>query len=162
MWKSHQISIHYWSAMGNFGEDLRMERLSRGIALADITAVTKISCQYLEALEQERFRALPGGILSKGIVRGYASVVGLDQGTWTERYLKAYYASGLLQDDERDWMEFASNVGKARGPRGEGWGVRLLGLGKLLLVLTAAVGACLALRYLAVRLGWWHAGLPGR
>ena len=29
--------------MGNFGEDLRMERLSRGIALEDITAVTKIS-----------------------------------------------------------------------------------------------------------------------
>jgi len=36
--------------------------------LEQITAVTKISQQYLIALEQERFRLLPGGILSKGIV----------------------------------------------------------------------------------------------
>ena len=67
--------------MGNFGEDLRMERMSRGIALEDITAVTKISQRHLVALEQERFRLLPGGILSKGIVRGYAGALGLDHKT---------------------------------------------------------------------------------
>jgi len=55
--------------MGNFGEDLRMERISRGVALEEITAVTKISQHHLVALEQERFRLLPGGILCKGIVR---------------------------------------------------------------------------------------------
>ena len=71
--------------MGNFGEDLRMERLSRGVALEDITAVTKISQHHLVALEQERFRLLPGGILSKGIVRGYTGALGLDQRDWTER-----------------------------------------------------------------------------
>ena len=69
--------------MGSFGEDLRMERLSRGIALEDITAVTKISQRHLIALEQERFRLLPGGILSKGIVRGYAGALGLDPQDWT-------------------------------------------------------------------------------
>ena len=75
--------------MGNFGEDLRMERLSRGIALEDITAVTKISQRHLLALEQESFRLLPGGILSKGIVRGYAGALGLDQQDWTQRFLMA-------------------------------------------------------------------------
>ena len=40
--------------MGSFGEDLRMERMSRGIALEDITAVTKISQRHLLALEQDR------------------------------------------------------------------------------------------------------------
>ena len=100
--------------MGNFGEDLRKERISRGIALEDITAVTKISPRYLEALEQEKFRLLPGGILNKGIVRGYASAVGLDQSEWTERFLKAYAASGQMVEEDRDWLEFASNVGKAR------------------------------------------------
>ncbi len=69
--------------MGTFGEDLRTERLSRGIALEDITAVTKISQRHLLALEQEHFRLLPGGILNKGIVRGYASALGLDQEDWT-------------------------------------------------------------------------------
>ena len=100
--------------MGNFGEDLRMERLARGIALEDITAVTKISQRYLVALEQEKFRLLPGGILSKGIVRGYVGALGLDPQDWTERYLKAYDASGEMLDDDRSWTVFASNVGKAR------------------------------------------------
>jgi hypothetical protein len=96
--------------MGNFGEDLRMERLSRGVALEEITAVTKISQHHLVALEQERFRLLPGGILSKGIVRGYTGALGLDQHDWTERFLKAYSASGQLMDDDRSWTAFASNV----------------------------------------------------
>ena len=74
--------------MGNFGEDLRKERLARGVALEDITAVTKISQRHLVALEQERFRLLPGGILSKGIVRGYAGALGLDPQDWTERFLQ--------------------------------------------------------------------------
>src|ERR1035438_8957615 len=100
--------------MKSFGEDLRKERLSRGIALEDITAVTKISQRHLVALEQESFRLLPGGILSKGIVRGYAEAVGLDQNVWTERFLKAYIASGQMLDDDRSWTAFASNVGKAR------------------------------------------------
>ena len=69
--------------MGNFGEDLRKERLSRGVALEQIIAVTKVSRQHQVALEQEWFRLLPGGILSKGIVRGYAGALGLDQNDWT-------------------------------------------------------------------------------
>jgi cytoskeleton protein RodZ len=127
--------------MGNFGEDLRMERISRGIALEEITAVTKISPRYLEALEQEKFRLLPGGILNKGIVRGYASAVGLDQSDWTERFLKAYAASGQMVDDDRDWMEFASNVGKARIQRREAMEMRLRWVGAILLVLVVAAWA---------------------
>ncbi|MGB9407125.1 MAG: helix-turn-helix domain-containing protein [Terracidiphilus sp.] len=146
--------------MGSFGEDLRMERVSRGIALEQITAVTKISQQHLIALEQERFRLLPGGILSKGIVRGYADAVGLDQGDWTERFLKAYVASGQMLDDDRSWMEFASNVGKARIQRRDAVEMRLRRIGAMLLVLVALAGACLALRYLGLRAGWWPALLP--
>src|SRR5580704_8293529 len=96
--------------MGNFGEDLRMERISRGIALEEITAITKIAQRHLVALEQERFRLLPGGILSKGIVRGYVGALGLDPNTWTERFLSA---SGELNHDD-NWTAFASNVGRAR------------------------------------------------
>jgi cytoskeletal protein RodZ len=78
--------------MGNFGEDLRTARLARGMALEDITAVTKISQRYLVALEQESFGLLPGGILNKGIVRSYVGALGLDPQDWTERYLQAYSA----------------------------------------------------------------------
>jgi cytoskeletal protein RodZ len=146
--------------MSTFGEDLRMERVSRGIALEQITAVTKISRQHLIALEQERFRLLPGGILSKGIVRGYAGAVGLDEGDWTERFLKAYHASGEMLDDDRSWTEFASNVGKARILHRDRMETRLRWIGALLLLLVGVLGACLAVRYLGLRAGWWPALLP--
>lgn len=146
--------------MSNFGEDLRMERLSRGIALEEITAVTKISQQHLRALEEGKFRQLPGGILSKGIVRGYAGAVGLDQGDWTERFLQAYIASGQMIDDDRSWMEFASNVGKARVPQDNAMENRLRWIGVLLLLLVVAACALLAVRYYGLRAGWWPTLLP--
>ena len=148
--------------MGSFGEDLRRQRLSRGVALEDITAVTKISQRHLIALEQERFRLLPGGILSKGIVRGYAGALGLDPQDWTERYMQAYSASGQMIDDDRSWTTFASNVGKARILRREAIEVRLRWIGAILLLLAVAAGAFLAVRYYGLRQGWWTVLLPTR
>ncbi|MGA2350042.1 MAG: helix-turn-helix domain-containing protein [Terracidiphilus sp.] len=139
-----------------------MERISRGIALEDITAVTKICQRHLEALEQERFRLLPGGILNKGIVRGYAGAIGLDQSDWTARFLKAYEASGEMLDEDRDWIEFASNVGKARVQRSNTIEIRLRQVGVILIVLAVLAGTCLAVRYYGLRAHWWPTLLPMR
>jgi cytoskeletal protein RodZ len=141
--------------MSNFGEELRMERVSRGIALSEITAVTKISSRHLEALEQGDFRQLPGGILSKGIVRGYASAVGLDPLAWTERFLEASGEGERVKDEERGWVEFASNVGKARIQQSNAIELRMRWIGVILLVLVVAAGAFLGWRYYGVRVGWW-------
>jgi cytoskeletal protein RodZ len=146
--------------MGNFGEDLRMERLTRGVALEEITAVTKISQHHLVALEQERFRLLPGGILSKGIVRGYVGALGLDQSDWTERFLTAYRASGQVIDDDRSWTAFAANVGKARMLRRDAMEMRLRWAGAIVLFLLVAVSAFFSVRYLGIRVGWWQTLLP--
>lgn len=146
--------------MGTFGEDLRTERLSRGIALEDITAVTKISQRHLLALEQERFRVLPGGILNKGIVRGYAGALGLDQEDWTERFLQAYGASGQMLDDDRNWTAFASNVGKARLIRSEAREIRIRWAGAVTLLLAVFITGFLAVRYYGFRSGWWPTVLP--
>jgi cytoskeleton protein RodZ len=100
--------------MGQFGEDLRRERESRGIALEAITDSTKISSRHLSALERDQFERLPGGVFNKGIVRGYARVVGLDEDIWVERYVSAYRQSGLLKQDDADWVAFAENVVKGR------------------------------------------------
>jgi cytoskeletal protein RodZ len=146
--------------MRSFGEDLRSERLSRGVELEEITAVTKISQRHLIALEQEKFRLLPGGILSKGIVRGYTGALGLDQHLWTERFLQAYTASGEMLDDDRDWAAFASNVGKARIQRHDAMEVRLRWAGAILLLLAVAAAAFLTVRYYGLRAGWWTTLLP--
>ena len=145
--------------MGNFGEDLRMERLSRGIELEDISAVTKISQRHLLALEQERFRLLPGGILSKGIVRGYAGAVGLDQSAWTERFLKACTAIAEEPED-RGWTAFASNVGKARILHHEAAEVRMRWIGAILLFSIVCAAGFVTVRYYGVRVGWWSTLLP--
>jgi cytoskeleton protein RodZ len=146
--------------MGSFGEDLRTERLSRGIALEQITAVTKISQRHLQALVQNKFRSLPGGILNNGIVRGYTSALGLDQQDWTERFMQAYTTSGLMIDDDRGWTEFASNVGKARIMRHDALEVRLRWAGAVLLLIAVVAAGYLTYRYYGVRAGWWSTLLP--
>ena len=146
--------------MGSFGEDLRMERLSRGVALEQITEITKISQRHLIALEQDRFRLLPGGILSKGIVRGYVGALGLDERDWTERFLKAYTESGQMLDDDRSWMAFASNVGKARILRHDATEMRLRWVGAFLLLLLVGAAGWLTYRYYGVRAAWWSTLLP--
>ncbi len=127
--------------MSQFGEDLRKERETRGIAIEAITNVTKISGRHLLALEQEHFDALPGGVFNKGIVRGYARVVGLDEDAWVGRFMSAYQQSGQLKDDDISWIEFAENIGKGRDDDGPRPDVRLRWAGvAVLLVLLSALG----------------------
>lgn len=147
--------------MGNFGEELRKERLARGIALDQITAVTKISQRHLVALEEERFRQLPGGILSKGIVRGYAGALGLDPQDWTERFLKATNASGEPSDDEKEWTTFASNVGRARILRHDEAELRMRWIGAGVLAVVVVILGWVTVRFIGVRAGWWPTMLPG-
>lgn len=147
--------------MGNFGEDLRKERLARGFALEDITAVTKISQRHLLALEADHFRQLPGGILSKGIVRSYAGALGLDQQDWTERFLKACRDSGAALGDQQEWTAFAANVCRARILRHDAAEVRLRWLGAALLAVVVAILGFVTLRFIGVRAGWWPNMIPG-
>jgi cytoskeleton protein RodZ len=127
--------------MGQFGEELRREREARGIALEAITDSTKISSRHLNALEHEQFDRLPGGVFNRGIVRGYARVVGLDEETWVDRFMSAYQASGMVIPDDADWTKFAENVVKQRTIDSERQTLRLRWAGVLLLlVLIAGLG----------------------
>src|SRR6202012_5251787 len=142
--------------MGSFGQELRLLRMNRGIGLRKITEVTKISQRHLVALEEEQFRVLPGGILNKGIVRGYVRVLGLDEMDWIGRFQRAYAASGELLDDDRDWIEFAANVGRARVRPRDAATERLKWAGALLLLLAVALAGFFAVRYYGYRSGWWQ------
>src|SRR5271170_5695178 len=124
--------------MGQFGEELRRERESRGIGLESITDSTKISSRHLNALEQEQFDRLPGGVFNRGIVRGYARVVGLDEDTWVDRFMSAYQASGMVIQDDADWVKFAENVVKQRPTDTDRQTMRLRWAGVFLLVMLIA------------------------
>ncbi|HUM05471.1 MAG TPA: RodZ domain-containing protein [Terriglobales bacterium] len=75
--------------MPSFGEKLKQERLKRSITLEQIALSTKIGTRMLQALEDDRFNQLPGGIFNKGFVRAYARYVGLDEDQTVADYLEA-------------------------------------------------------------------------
>jgi len=74
--------------MANFGETLKRERELREIPLRDIANATKINLRYLEALEQNRFDKLPGGVFNKGFIRAYARFIGADGEALVQRYIE--------------------------------------------------------------------------
>lgn len=126
--------------MGHFGEELRKERMSRGIDLETISGTTKIVTRYLAALENDQFQVLPGGILAKGIVRGYVRAVGLDEPTWVERFLEAS-RSQSGSDTDNGWIEFANNVKSSRPMKDGRSDMRMRWMGVcFLLVLLVGVG----------------------
>ncbi len=75
--------------MPSFGENLRREREKRKITLDQISQSTKIGIRMLQALEEDKFSQLPGGIFNKGFVRAYARSVGLDEEQTIADYLEA-------------------------------------------------------------------------
>ena len=75
--------------MPSFGEKLKLEREKRKMSLEQISSSTKISTRLLQALEEDKFNRLPGGIFNKGFVRAYASALGLDEEQTIAEYLEA-------------------------------------------------------------------------
>src|SRR5574341_1951544 len=67
------------------GQELAAAREARGLALADVAQSLKFAQRQLEALEQERFDALPGATFAKGMVRSYARLLKLDPEPLLER-----------------------------------------------------------------------------
>jgi cytoskeleton protein RodZ len=66
-------------ARGNFGERLKRERELREVTLQEITSATRIGPRFLEALENEDWDKLPGGVFNRGFVRSVARYLGLDE-----------------------------------------------------------------------------------
>jgi cytoskeleton protein RodZ len=66
-------------AKGNFGERLKREREMREVTLNEVTQATRIGPRFLEALENEDWAKLPGGVFNRGFVRAIAKFLGLDE-----------------------------------------------------------------------------------
>lgn len=64
--------------MASIGQQLREAREARGLSLEDVAAETRIRLEYLEAIEQDNFAALPDDVVARGFVRNFARTVGLD------------------------------------------------------------------------------------
>ncbi len=78
--------------MASLGQELRKVRESRNISIEEIASSTKIIGRYIQAVEDDRFDAMPGGFFITGIIRSYAKYLGLDP----DDVLRRYREAGLL------------------------------------------------------------------
>ena len=76
-------------ARGNFGERLKRERELREVSPNEVVVATRISLRFLEALENEDWEKLPGGIFNRGFVRAIARYLGLDEESLLAEYDQA-------------------------------------------------------------------------
>jgi cytoskeleton protein RodZ len=74
--------------MTGFGDLLRQARDVKGVSLREAERATRISRNYLAALEGEEFTYLPAATYARGIVRNYAQYLGLDPATVVEKFEK--------------------------------------------------------------------------
>ncbi len=81
------------------GEQLRLAREERGIALREISNQTRISMRYLEAIETNDYKRLPGGIFNRSFVKAYARCVDFDEKQAVEGYTRFMREQGQAVDE---------------------------------------------------------------
>lgn len=82
------------------GEKLRQSREERGFSLSEVAEQTRISSQYLESIENDDYRILPGGIFNKGFVKSYAKFVGVNEQEALSDYTTLIAQATNSGDDE--------------------------------------------------------------
>ena len=83
----------------SIGEQLRLAREERGIGLREICEQTRISVHYLEAIEANDYKRLPGGVFNRSFIKAYAKCVGYDEGEAIEGYTRYLREHGDSSDD---------------------------------------------------------------
>jgi len=89
--KSNQNSspgIERLEMAASIGEQLRLAREERGIGLREICDQTRISVHYLEAIETNDYKRLPGGVFNRSFIKAYARCVGYDEREAIEGYTR--------------------------------------------------------------------------
>jgi cytoskeleton protein RodZ len=72
--------------MDELGQILRQAREKKGLTVEEAFEETRINAQYLEALENGEYSALPSSTHTRGFLRNYARFLGLDPQPLLERY----------------------------------------------------------------------------
>jgi cytoskeletal protein RodZ len=83
----------------SIGEQLRLAREERGIPLREICNQTRISVHYLEAIEANDYKRLPGGVFNRSFIKAYAKCVGYDEREAIEGYTRYLREHGDSSDE---------------------------------------------------------------
>ncbi|MBM3307691.1 MAG: DUF4115 domain-containing protein [Candidatus Eisenbacteria bacterium] len=91
--------------MESVGELLRKARESQGKTVEEVAKVTRMTAGTIEALEDDRYNALPALVYVKSHIRAYARYLGLDEQTVLDRYLRFTQQQETAEPDEWDAVE---------------------------------------------------------
>lgn len=83
----------------SLGEKLRHVREERKISISEVAEQTRISPLYIEAIEKDDYKTLPGGIFNKGFVKSYAKFIGFDEQEALQDYSQIVAAEELKEAD---------------------------------------------------------------
>lgn len=81
--------------MPSLGQELKEAREQRGVSLRSISESTHIGMRFLQAIENDDYEQLPGGIFNKSFVRKYARHVGLDEEQVSNRFDQLMIEKGV-------------------------------------------------------------------
>ena len=76
--------------MAGIGATLREARERANLDIMDFEVRTKIRAKYLRALEDEEWSLLPGYTFTKGFLRTYADMLGLDGRALVDEFKRQY------------------------------------------------------------------------
>ncbi|MGH9766565.1 MAG: RodZ domain-containing protein [Blastocatellia bacterium] len=65
--------------MATLGQQLKQSREEKGISLNEIAESTNIGVRFLQAIENDAYDVLPGGVFNRAFVRKFARQVGFDE-----------------------------------------------------------------------------------
>jgi len=100
--------------VGDFGEKFRKEREKKNFSLDDVASVTKIGTRMLQAIEEENFDRLPGGVFNKGFIRTYAKHLGMNDDKAVADYLARVRQTQV--DTQEAWEPAPSAPDRASSP----------------------------------------------
>ena len=88
------------NTLRDFGRYLQAFRHAKGISLAQVTQLTRITQANLRHIENEEIDMLPAGIFVKGFLRAFAEAVGADPQEAVRRYEASCRRKALLDQNQ--------------------------------------------------------------
>lgn len=80
--------------MATLGQQLKQSREERNISLQEIAESSHISVRFLQAIENDAYDVLPGGVFNRAFVRKFARHVGFDEEQAVNLYQEQWQEQG--------------------------------------------------------------------
>lgn len=84
--------------MATLGSELKQLREAKGLTLTDLAETTRIGIRFLQAIESDDYKSLPGGLFNRSFIKAYARAVGLDEDNALLAYQRQTGATAPLSD----------------------------------------------------------------